>query len=188
MNVKHALSGLVWLAYPALILFGLQLMEPRYVALLLMLTLVLRHFKHMGRLMAGLSRLDKSILVLLLCFSALTASTNSEKLLRFYPVAVNAGMLSLFVLSLLRPPSMVERFARLKEPTLPKEAIPYTQKVTQIWCLFFVLNGGMATWTALNANQKFWSFYNGFLAYVLMGVLFLGEWGFRHYKRLGTQK
>jgi uncharacterized membrane protein len=187
VNAKHALSGLVWLAYPALILFGLQLMEPRYVALLLMCALVARHRRQVRRLMADMSWLDKSILMFLLGFSAMTAAMNSEILLRFYPVAVNAGMLSLFGLSLFRPPSMIERFARLKEPELPVEGIQYTRKLTQIWCLFFVANGGIATWTALGPSQKLWSFYNGFLSYVLMGLLFVGERGLRHFF-LRTQK
>ena len=178
---KHALKGLAWLAYPLVILVGLQLMAPRYVALLLAAILVAQRPWQMGRLVAGMSWLEKSVGVFLLGFALLVASIDSESLLRFYPAAVNAVMLLLFGLSLRRPPSMVERLARLKEPELPPEGVAYTRKVTQIWCLFFVANGGVATWTALGASQKFWAFYNGFLAYVFMGLLFAGEWVFRRF-------
>ncbi len=52
----------------------------------------------------------------------------------------------------------------------------YTRRVTQVWCGFFVLNGGLALCTALWASDAGWALYNGLVAYVLMGLLFAGEW------------
>jgi uncharacterized membrane protein len=47
-----------------------------------------------------------------------------------------------------------------------------------------MLNGAIALYTALFASMAQWSFYNGFLAYLLMGVLFAGEYcARRHFKR-----
>lgn len=176
MSRALLLQALLWLAYPLLILFGLQLLEPRYVALLLGLTLLLRQRRDAGRLLAGLSRIDRAVLVALLALAGVTALTNSETLLRLYPAAVNVGMLLLFGLSLSKPPSMVERFARLREPDLPPAGVRYTRRVTQVWCLFFIANGGVATYTALQTSREIWTLYNGFIAYLLMGALFAGEW------------
>jgi uncharacterized membrane protein len=85
-------------------------------------------------------------------------------------------MLLLFGLSLKFPPSMIERFARLREPNLPLAGVHYTRRVTQVWCAFFVANGTVAVWTALYASRDVWAIYNGLIAYLLMGALFAGEW------------
>jgi uncharacterized membrane protein len=56
--------------------------------------------------------------------------------------------------------------------------------VTQVWCVFFALNGGVALVTALWTSAATWSLYNGFVAYLLMGLLFAGEYAIRcNFKR-----
>jgi len=101
--------------------------------------------------------------------------------LRFYPVLVNGAFLTVFVYSLIVPPSTIEQLARLQDPNLPSAAIAYTRRVTQVWSVFFALNGAIALYTALFSSMAQWSFYNGFLAYLLMGVLFAGEYCTRSY-------
>lgn len=170
------LQATLWLIYPLAIYFGLKFFEPRIVALLLAAALLLRRRHDAGRLLVGLTRADLGILAALLGLAALTAWTNSETLLRLYPAATNLGMLLLFGLSLKKPPSMIERFARLHEPDLPPAGVHYTRRVTQVWCVFFIVNGALATWTALYASRDEWALYNGLIAYLLMGALFAGEW------------
>lgn len=105
--------------------------------------------------------------------------------LKLYPVLINCAMLAAFGYSLISPPSMVERLARLREPNLPPAAVGYTRRVTQIWCVFFVINGSIALGTALWASEEVWSLYTGVIAYFLMGALFGGEFLFRlRFKRL----
>jgi uncharacterized membrane protein len=96
--------------------------------------------------------------------------------LKLYPALVNAVFLVLFGISLRHPPSAVERIARLTEPDLPAAAVPYTRRVTQVWCLFFLGNGAVALATALWASNHAWALYNGLISYLLMGALFGGEW------------
>ena len=181
MRQKPALRILLWLVYPLAIFFGLRLTEPRVVAIVLGCGLLLRRRRHAARFLAGLSRVDLAVLGGLLLLAGMTAWTNSELLLRLYPVAVNLGMLLLFGLSLAFPPSMIERFARLGEPDLPPAAVGYTRRVTQLWCVFFVANGAVAAYTALHASRDVWALYNGLVAYLLMGGLFAGEWLFRRF-------
>ena len=173
---RTGLAMLAWLLYPAVILFGLRFASPRYVALALLVILLLRQRGRVIDVVASLTWVDRGVLFGLVLLAVTTAATASEALLRFYPVAVNAGMFSSFALSLRFPPSMVERLARLGPAALPEEAIPYTRRVTVIWCAFFVFNGTTAAWLALAASRETWAFYNGFVAYVLMGVLFGVEW------------
>jgi uncharacterized membrane protein len=111
-----------------------------------------------------------------LALAALAAALDVAWPLKLYPVVVNAALLAVFGATLLRPPSLVERLARLREPSLPPHAVAYTRRVTQVWCGFFVLNGAVAAATALGASDEVWALYNGGVAYGLMGLLFAGEW------------
>ena len=181
MRLKPLLSVLSWVLYPLIIFFGLRLAEARYVALALVATLLLRRRQHAARFLASLTAVDRAVLGGLLLLAGTTALTNSENLLRLYPAAVNLGMLLLFGSSLLSPPSMIERFARLADPELPPAAIAYTRRVTQIWCVFFIVNGSVAVYTALQAGRDAWALYNGCIAYVLMGALLGSEWLFRRF-------
>ncbi len=70
---------------------------------------------------------------------------------------------------------MIERFARLEESVLSLDAMRYTRRLTLVWCVFFICNGVVATYTALFATREAWTLYNGFIAYGLMGALFFGE-------------
>jgi uncharacterized membrane protein len=74
------------------------------------------------------------------------------------------------------PPSLIERLARRQERNFPPAAVAYTRRVTQVWCGFFAVNGAVALYTAFYASTAQWSLYNGFVAYLLMGILFAGEY------------
>lgn len=100
--------------------------------------------------------------------------------MRAYPVAINALMLVVFLTSLWRGMPIVERLARLKEPELPPAGVAYTRRVTWAWCGFFVINGSIATWTAVYADLATWTLYNGVISYGLIALMFAGEWLLRH--------
>lgn len=176
MKVAMLTRMMLWLAYPLVIFFGIQFFQPRYVAMLLALLLIIRWRSEARSILHGMSRLYLAIFSALFLVMAITTITNNETMLRLYPVLVNGGMLLIFGYSLKYPPSMIERFARLHEPYLTASGISYTQTVTQVWCVFFVFNGCAATFTAFYTSREIWSLYNGFVAYILMGVLFAGEW------------
>src|SRR5690606_15152058 len=97
-------------------------------------------------------------------------------LLRWYPVLVNLVMLGVFGITLIYGPPLIERLARLREPELPPKAVRYTRRVTQVWVLFFIFNATLATLLTLWAPLSWWTLYNGLSAYLLMGLLFAGEW------------
>ncbi|MGO2275022.1 hypothetical protein [Pseudoalteromonas nigrifaciens] len=101
---------------------------------------------------------------------------DSDVGLRLYPVIINTVMLLVFSYSLYKGPSIIETFARITEPELDEQGVQYTKKVTQLWCVFFIVNGGIALYTSLFASLAVWAFYNGVIAYVAMGVLFALEW------------
>ncbi len=161
--------GLLTILYPFLVYFGLGHFEPRWLALLLALMAVARAFA--TREKVWLVAAAGGMLLALMTFSA-----NQLLPLKLYPVLVNAVMLAVFLTSLWHPPSVIERMARLREPDLPASGIAYTRRVTQVWCVFFLINGTLALITALWASDAIWALYNGLITYGLMGLLFAGEW------------
>jgi uncharacterized membrane protein len=144
--------------------------EPRYLALLLLLAAAAR----LPALKVSAAARWSAGAALVLAAGAVWA--NALLPLKLYPVLVNAAMLAAFGASLAWPPSMVERMARLSEPDLAPAGVAYTRTVTKVWCAFFVVNGSIALGTALWASHAVWSLYNGVLAYLLMGVLFGAEY------------
>jgi uncharacterized membrane protein len=184
----RSLRFLLWLIYPIVVFFGLRFFEPRALALLLGGIVLLRNFRSVKRFAAGYSRIDAIVFFTLLLLSGAGALSNDELMLKLYPAAINLASLVLFGFSLVFPPPIVERLARIGEPDLPAAGVLYTRRVTQIWCVFFVFNGAMAVFTAFFSSREFWALYNGFIAYLLMGVLFAGEYCCRGYFRRGATK
>lgn len=115
-------------------------------------------------------------LPVLLFLATFTWVSGSDLGVKLYPVLVNFSLLLIFVGSLFKPPSMIERLARIQQPDLPEEAIAYTRKVTQVWSCFFALNGTISLGTTVWGSDQIWALYNGLIAYLLIGLLFAIEW------------
>ncbi len=151
------------LGYPLAIWLLSGRLEPRWLALSLVLLGALR-------LAAARQRAWLGLALVAFALAAVTGALNVGWPLRWYPVLVNASLLALFGVTLVRPPSMAERLARLKEPALPPHAVAYTRKVTFAWCGFFAVNGMVAAATAVLGDDRLWALYNGGVAYLLMGL------------------
>ena len=111
----------------------------------------------------------------------LAAFARQGQWLVWYPFAVNLLMLALFAASLWHGKPVIERFARLRHPDLPAEALPYLRRVTQIWCGFFIFNAGLIAILIFQGNMRWWTLYTGCISYLLMGVLLGGEWVYRQW-------
>lgn len=156
--------------YPFMVYWGLQNFDSRILLVLLMLLLGLRW------LVGGKVSESKTIIATLLGVIVVVLIWGHQLGLKFYPVLMNLSFLFLFGSSLISPPSIVEKIARIREPDLPPEGVIYTRKVTALWCVFFLVNGTIAAITALWGSDEVWMLYNGLIAYLLMGVLAGGEW------------
>jgi uncharacterized membrane protein len=161
---------LAGLLYPFAVYFGIEHLSPRLFASVLgglWLARALTSDKRPGnRLLAAVA----------LCFCALLWLLDSPGLLRWYPVLINLALLTLFGLSLKFGPPVIERIARLTDPQLPPSGVRYTRQVTWVWIGFFIFNASLATALTLWAPLAWWTLYNGLIAYLLMGLLFAGEW------------
>lgn len=93
---------------------------------------------------------------------------------RLYPVFMVALALFVFAISLRRTP-LVERIARDMGHALDARGVSYCRSVTWFWVLFLTVHLAVTLATVF-ASREVWVFYNGFLAYVLIGFAFIAEW------------
>ncbi|HEO9322872.1 TPA: hypothetical protein QIF99_002923 [Escherichia coli] len=169
------LTGLLLLAWPFVIWFGLAHNGLHWLLPLMALLLLLR-LRQTRRQAGPLQAVTQIVAVVGIALCVASVLLKTHQLLLFYPVVVNAVMLAVFGGSLWSAMPIVERLARLQEPDLPEKGVRYTRRVTQIWCCFFIINGGIALFTALHGDMSLWTAWNGMIAYLLMGTLMAGEW------------
>jgi len=86
----------------------------------------------------------------------------------------------LFGHTLWQPPSLCERLVRLQYPEFMPGIAEYLRELTWVWTLFFAINVPFCALLPVLAGQKVWAIYTGALVYVLMGLLGVGEWFYRH--------
>ena len=102
---------------------------------------------------------------------------------KLYPAVMVAGALTAFAVSLGRTP-LVEVFAREMGESLDARGVAYCRNVTRLWVAFLAVHLAVTLATVF-APPAVWAWYNGCIAYVLMGGLFAGEWIYRKKVRHG---
>ncbi|MBX9705908.1 MAG: hypothetical protein K5Q00_06595 [Gammaproteobacteria bacterium] len=169
--------------YPFVVYFSLGHLSPRYLALCIILVFIVRYLllKNKSWSFNNIATLLMLLAGAVMCLWVIVE--NDIAAIRLYPFLVSMLFLMVFSYSLINPPTVIERLARLQTPQLAPETVAYTRKVTWAWCGFFIMNGGVALITALFASLKVWTFYNGFLSYVLIGALFGVELITRYFHR-----
>lgn len=174
------LNGIIWVAtisYPFLVWLSLDYLQPRYLALALAGLFLLRFlYRHPSLPKSGVWSLMLAACPL---FLLVTALVNETSWLLAYPVFVSLVFFTVFASSLFYPPTIVERLARLEDPNLPPKGVIYTRKVTQVWCVFFLVNASLSLLTIWHGDPWLWSLYNGGIFYVLMALLMAAEMAVR---------
>lgn len=124
---------------------------------------------------------SKIALVFAIIFAFLCV-LKEQILIYLYPCVISILFLGIFVSSL-KDEAIITKIAKkqadLKGEILATKAIDYTRKLTKLWCGFFVFNALCAGMLALFENKLYWTLYTGVISYVLMGVLFIGEFIYR---------
>ncbi len=195
--------GFLVAIYPVLVYLGLNTFSLKQLALILLAIFVVRFvlMEFMGNKKrtpknseAGASDVghDKADITSLFSLIAVVVGValvlmvllfEQELYLKLYPVWVNLLLLVLFSWTLKHPPSAIERIARRMDPDLSELGIRHTRQVTQAWCVFFLINGSIAAYTALFASTEQWTLYNGLIAYLLMGFMFVAEFVIRQVRK-----
>ena len=91
--------------------------------------------------------------------------------LKFYPPICNFVLFIVFFISLFGRETVIQKFAKLCGDPLEKPALIYTRKVTYVWTGFTFLNFLISVWTIF-LPDRIWFLYNGFISYILIGLLF----------------
>jgi uncharacterized membrane protein len=124
--------------------------------------------------------------VILCCIGIICLITKSSLTLKIYPALADMVYLVIMGTSILIPPPVVVYFINMFDKKI-KDNLPaaffdqYCRKAAIIWCVFFVFDGVMAAVTVF-WNPGFWDpdlvwgIYNGGITYVLMGLIFTGEY------------
>jgi len=169
------LSVLLMLGWPFFIWFGLTHNSLHWLLPLMALLLIVR-LRQIRQMTGPMRAVLQSVALAGIALCIASSLLKSHQLLLFYPLAVNLVMLCVFAGSLWTTQPLVERLARLRDPDLPAAAVRYTRRVTQVWCVFFIINGTLALLTAVHGDMQLWTAWNGLIAYLLMGTLMAGEW------------
>jgi uncharacterized membrane protein len=168
------LVAILIILYPVSVYFGLQYFTPSQLGLFLLTVFVLRvmvvHRQPGNRSMQMLLVVAVGVVLALL-----TWVFNTEKFLLWYPVCLNSVLFFIFIYSLIFPPSAIEIIARIREPNLDAKGVSYTRNVTIVWAVFFIVNAIISAWTIYQSDMQLWTLYNGLLAYLAMGIIFVVE-------------
>lgn len=178
----RVVRGLLAVAYPFLIFAGLRWLEPRWLALLLGITVSLRAMMSWHRPSADELRRLIVPALLMVAVLGLSVISNDARYLLFVPFLMNAALLVAFGRSLRTGPPLVETFARMRERKISDAHVRYCRSVTFVWCVFFVANGAVCLWLAIEADLWMWALYTGFISYMLMGLLFSAEFVVRSWR------
>lgn len=108
------------------------------------------------------------------------------------PAAIPASLFLLFASSLRRGQEpLVTRIARIMhDGPLPEDLVVYTRQVTQLWCVVCASLFLSAILLAVFASAAWWSLMTNVVHYLVLGAVFLLEYGwrrlrFRHHEHLG---
>ncbi|CAH0529179.1 hypothetical protein [Vibrio hippocampi] len=170
-----ALSALVLAVYPFVIYLGIEQYGLNIIGGVLIGALLLRLIFARQSKVAQLKYFAGVSAIIGVSLVALDLLLKQYRLMLFYPVVVNACMLMVFAASLWQKQSIIERLARLQQPDLAPSGVRYTRKVTQVWCLFFIVNGAIAFYSCFQSLEV-WTLYNGLIGYLGAGTLFVVEW------------
>jgi uncharacterized membrane protein len=168
---RRALGVVLLLAYPVLthaaVVTGFA--YPARIAWLCIAALVYLSFPGKWGL-AGSASLAAVLLV-----------ADAGVLLKAPPVVINLVLAAWFGMSLQAGEEpVIGWFARLERgDELTPELATYTRRLTVLWTVFFVAMAATAALLAFFAAAETWSIFANGVNYILVGVLFAGEYAYR---------
>lgn len=172
---------LLTFAYPAIVYGALQVVEPRWLAMVGLALLALRTGLASRERLAAYAEVFASPGAAVGAALLVSAVWNVPLGLRLTPALVSLALLLSFAASLAGE-SVVERLARVQLGALGPEESRYCRRVTVVWCAFLLTNGSIALWLAVRGTAGAWAVYTGGIAYLLLGTLFAAEYTYRQWR------
>ena len=175
--VKSIVATCLFLAYPYLVYRGIEsgmvwLAPAIFSGIYLLQAFAARNMK---------IRLYKGLIAIALLLGAYYLQTITAKVL---PVLIQLMLMFFFGRTLLKGkgPSFIESFVRLEFPEFPPGVSEYCRQLTILWTGFFAFNAVMCVGLAIWSTDFWWTLYNGVFIYLMIGVLMIGEYIYRHFR------
>lgn len=126
-------------------------------------------------------RAYKALIAIALLLGAYYLQTITAMVL---PVLIQLLLMYFFGRTLLKGkgPSFIESFVRLEFPEFPPGVSEYCRQLTIMWTGFFAFNAIMCVALAFWSTDFWWTLYNGAFIYLMIGVLTIGEYIYRHFR------
>ena len=169
-KILKVLGVCLTLLYPFVVFFALQREVPlRFIALLLGIVVVTNFLRSSVKFF--------SFLILGLGLSGFLYFFNDVLFFKLYPVFMNFLFAFSFTLSLFggREPLIMKFAKHMGYDVKNVDVILYTRKVTLAWSIFLFLNTLISFVTVFLPNTV-WMLYNGFISYVLIGLMMSVEY------------
>ncbi len=96
-------------------------------------------------------------------------------LLKYYPPVMNFCLFMIFFSSLFQERTVIQKIALASDPDSNEAVMKYTRNLTYIWAVFTFLNFLVSVGTVF-MSEKIWALYNGFISYLLVGIIFIIEY------------
>jgi uncharacterized membrane protein len=170
--------------YPGLVYIGRAIVPPTAFVAVALAMIGLR----LVTLRSPMQRVWRAPLVAGATTIAALAMLDTPLAVKAYPAAISLATATVFGATLLHPPSLIERFARLRDPELSPTAHAYCRKVTIVWTVWLSANTIISAVLAISGNDTAWALWTGLVAYMIMGALFVGEIAVRRMVHRGPAK
>jgi uncharacterized membrane protein len=163
--IARLIIGIFAFAYPFVVFFALRNdVAVKFIGLFLLAVIVVSFVRHRNKILLGLG--------LILC--SLILFFNQDIFLKIYPVLMNCSIFAIFALSLQKTP-LITQYAKRMNYDLNAKVIKYTRNATIAWAIFMGCNSLISLVTVFLSN-KIWVLYNGFISYILIGIMMIGEY------------
>ncbi len=126
-------------------------------------------------------KIIKALISIGLLLGAYYLQTVTAKVL---PVLIQLMLMYFFGRTLLKGkgPSFIESFVRLQFSEIPAEICLYLRRLTYLWTGFFAFNAVMCVVLSVVGNDRWWALYNGVFIYLMIGVITIVEYIYRHFR------
>lgn len=137
-----------------------------------------------GALLAASGRLVAGVVTAVALVGLCVYFAESMGFIVYAPPLAAFAFMALFFYRTLRPGSepLITRVARMEHPDLPADMARHARMLTWVWSLCFMLLFAVALLLAPLLQLDMWSRWVHGLGYFVPGVLFLGEYAYRHYR------
>ena len=100
---------------------------------------------------------------------------------------MNSCVCAIFALSLKKTPLITKFAQKIRKEPLDTKTLNYTRNATKAWAIFMLVNTFISLITVFLSNE-IWTIYNGFISYMLIGMMMLSEYIVRKGKEKCSQK